>query len=90
MMEFGATLCLPKNPHCLAVSGGEVCRARELGATDQFPAPKVKAKNKQIERSLFWIERRGKVLAWQRPAHARLMPGFWELPEREQLPGWTQ
>ena len=28
----------------------------------------------------------GKVLLWQRPATSRLMPGFWELPEPEQLP----
>jgi adenine-specific DNA glycosylase len=57
-----------------------------LGAQQEFPAPKVKAKNFEIERELFWIEREGKVLAWQRPADARLMPGFWELPEREHLP----
>ena len=86
MMELGATVCLPKNPHCLLCPVAKLCRARELGVQDQFPTPKVKGKNKQIERSLFWIERRGKVLAWQRPAHARLMPGFWELPEQEQLP----
>ena len=26
------------------------------------------------------------MLLWQRPASAKLMPGFWELPEAEQLP----
>ena len=86
MMELGATICLPKNPHCLLCPAAQMCRARELGAQDEFPSPKAKPKNKQIERSVFWIERRGKVLAWQRPTHARLMPGFWELPEREHLP----
>ncbi len=86
MMELGATVCLPKNPHCLLCPVAKMCRARELGEQDKFPAQKVKAKNKQIERDLFWIERRGKVLAWQRPASARLMPGFWELPEQEHLP----
>jgi len=86
MMELGATLCLPKNPHCLLCPARKMCRARELGVQDEFPAQKVKAKNKEMERALFWIERRGKVLAWQRPADARLMPGFWELPEKEHLP----
>lgn len=38
---------------------------------------------------LFWIEHAGAVLAWQRGASARLMPGFWELPERQQLPAVT-
>jgi isopentenyldiphosphate isomerase len=35
---------------------------------------------------VFWIERDGQLLLWQRPPEARLMPGFWELPERDQLP----
>ena len=86
MMELGATLCLPKNPHCLLCPVAQMCSAREMNAQAQFPAPKAKAKNKQIERDLYWVERRGKVLAWQRPANARLMPGFWELPEEEHLP----
>ena len=87
MMELGATVCLPKNPHCLLCPVSKMCRARELGAQQEFPAQKVKTKNKEINRSLFWIEKRGKVLAWQRPPEARLMPGFWELPEQEHLPG---
>jgi len=86
MMELGATLCLPKNPQCLLCPVAKFCKARKLGAQQEFPAPKVRTKNAQIERDLFWIERDGKVLAWQRPADARLMPGFWELPETEHLP----
>jgi A/G-specific adenine glycosylase len=87
MMELGATICLPKNPKCLLCPVAKMCRARELGAQDQFPVAKVKAENVAIERTLFWIERNGKMLAWQRPPDSRLMPGFWELPEKEQLPG---
>jgi A/G-specific adenine glycosylase len=86
MMELGATLCLPKNPQCLLCPAAKMCRARKLGLQQEFPAQKVKAKNLEIERELFWIERNGKVLAWQRRADARLMPGFWELPERDHLP----
>lgn len=86
MMELGATLCLPKNPHCLLCPVAKMCQARELGAQQEFPATKVKVKTKEIERALFWIEWKGRVLAWQRPAETRLMPGFWELPEREHLP----
>jgi A/G-specific adenine glycosylase len=87
LMELGATLCSPKNPQCLLCPVAKFCRARELGAQQDFPARKAKAKNVEIERELFWIERDGQVLAWQRPEDARLMPGFWELPEREHLPG---
>jgi A/G-specific adenine glycosylase len=86
MMELGATLCLPKNPQCLLCPVAKFCGARKLGLQQDFPAQRVKTKNVEIERDLFWIERDGRVLAWQRPADARLMPGFWELPEREHLP----
>jgi A/G-specific adenine glycosylase len=87
MMELGATLCLPKNPQCLLCPVAKFCGARKLGLQQEFPAQKTKTKNVEIERDLFWIERDGRVLAWQRPADAQLMPGFWELPEREHLPG---
>jgi A/G-specific adenine glycosylase len=86
MMELGATVCLPQKPHCLLCPVGKMCQAQETGAQNEFPVRKIRAKNKEIERRLFWIERSGKVLAWQRPADARLMAGFWELPEKEHLP----
>ena len=86
VMELGAAMCLPKNPQCLLCPVAKFCKARKLGAQQDFPAQKIKAKNVQIQRELFWIERDGQVLAWQRPQDARLMPGFWELPEREHLP----
>jgi A/G-specific adenine glycosylase len=87
MMELGATRCLPKNPQCLLCPVAKMCEARARGRQHEFPAPRAKATNAVIERALFWIERNGKVLAWQRPPDARLMPGFWELPEQEHLPG---
>ena len=43
----------------------------------------------QERRVLFWIEREDKLLVWQRSPDSRLMPGFWELPERTQLPNAT-
>jgi A/G-specific adenine glycosylase len=32
------------------------------------------------------VERRGRLLLWQRAADARRLAGFWELPSPEQLP----
>jgi hypothetical protein len=43
-------------------------------------------KSVRQERTVFWIERAGELLVWQRAAGSRLMPGFWELPEAAQLP----
>jgi A/G-specific adenine glycosylase len=86
MMELGATVCLPKSPQCLLCPLAFWCQAREQNQAADLPVKIVDKKSVKVERTLFWIERAGQVLAWQRPADSRLMPGFWELPEHAQLP----
>ena len=87
MMELGATVCLPKNPQCLVCPVSPWCRARQAGTQADFPLKIVPRKSVKETRTLFWIEdRERRILAWQRPATSRLMPGFWELPEARQLP----
>ena len=36
---------------------------------------------------MLWIEQEGRLVVWQRPSTARLMPGFWELPEADRIQG---
>jgi A/G-specific adenine glycosylase len=86
MMELGATICLPKNPQCLVCPVLHFCKARQTGQQSEYPVKPGRERIQEEERILFWIERDDKILAWQRPVEARLMPGFWELPERAQLP----
>jgi A/G-specific adenine glycosylase len=86
MMELGATLCLPKNPQCLLCPVSSACRALRTGRQNDLPLKRRAQKAVQEKRRLFWIERDGKLLLWRRKPDARLMPGFWELPERSQLP----
>jgi A/G-specific adenine glycosylase len=86
LMELGATVCLPRNPQCLVCSLSEFCRARAGGTQNDLPVRRKPRKNEVEHRTLYWIEQNGRVLAWQRPAKATLMPGFWELPEPEHLP----
>jgi A/G-specific adenine glycosylase len=86
LMELGATLCLPKNPQCLVCPVSALCVARAAGTQDGLPVKKKPQKSVYQERTLYWISRGHDVLLWQRPASAKLMPGFWELPEAEQLP----
>jgi A/G-specific adenine glycosylase len=86
MMELGATVCLPKRPQCLVCPVSEFCQGRAAGKQDQLPVKKVERKTVQEERTVFWIENEDHVLVWQRSQTARLMPGFWELPEIMQLP----
>jgi A/G-specific adenine glycosylase len=85
MMELGATLCLPKNPQCLICPVSDLCQARQRGRENDLPVKGKRQESAQEQRLLFWIEREGKLLVWQRPSTSRLMPGFWELPERAQL-----
>lgn len=86
LMELGATICLPNNPQCLLCPVSGFCAARAEGRQNELPVKILPQKTVRETRVLFWIAQQGQVLAWQRPADARLMPGFWELPEREQLP----
>jgi A/G-specific adenine glycosylase len=89
MMELGATVCLPKNPQCLLCPVAQLCRARASCMQNELPVKAVRTAMVQERRAVFWIERGGKLLLWQRPPTARLMPGFWELPEAIHLPGAT-
>jgi A/G-specific adenine glycosylase len=89
MMELGATICLPKNPQCLICPVSELCQARHRGRENDLPVKSKRQPSAQEQRLLFWIEHEGKVLVWQRLSTSRLMPGFWELPERAQLPTAT-
>ncbi|MBV9406924.1 MAG: A/G-specific adenine glycosylase [Acidobacteriaceae bacterium] len=86
VMELGATVCLPKNPQCLVCPVASLCKARAGGRQIDLPIKIKDQKTVRETRILYWIERAGEVLAWQRPPASRLMAGFWELPERAQLP----
>jgi A/G-specific adenine glycosylase len=86
VMELGAVVCLPKNPQCLVCPVPEWCLARERGEQNKFPVKIVTRKSETETRTLFWVQDGQRILAWQRPPASRLMPGFWELPEKQQLP----
>ncbi|HUQ93322.1 MAG TPA: A/G-specific adenine glycosylase [Bryobacteraceae bacterium] len=79
LMELGATICLPRNPQCLLcpLSGG--CEARSRGTQDQLPVKARRSQTVKMERTVLIMERKGKLLLWQRK-------GFWELPEPEHFP----
>ncbi len=89
LMELGATVCLPKNPQCLICPVSALCAARKRGTQNSLPVKLMRQKSVQEQRVLFWIEREDKLLVWQRSPESRLMPGFWELPERTQLADLT-
>lgn len=85
MMELGATLCLPRNPHCLLCPVAQMCVAREAGTQNELPL-KRKAKQIRLERTLLAIRRDNELLFWRRADTEKKLAGFWELPEPENLP----
>jgi A/G-specific adenine glycosylase len=87
LMELGATVCLPRAPLCGVCPVAGYCRAFAAGTAAELPVKLRKTSPERIEATLVLVRRNGRVLLWQRPAGARRMAGFWELPAPEQLPG---
>jgi len=87
LMELGATVCLPQQPLCPKCPLRPNCKARGQGQENQLPVRAVRPSPQRVEKQLLFIEKDGKVLLWQRPSDSRRLAGFWELPEREQVPG---
>jgi A/G-specific adenine glycosylase len=82
VMELGATVCLPRNPHCLVCPLSSHCKTRGEHKTPARP-PML---SREIAHAL--SVRTGahpgpanrEVLLEQRPASLTVMPGLWELP----------
>ena len=87
LMELGATVCLPRNPLCRVCPLAELCRALQQGTATELPVKLRTQKPVEIEAVLLAIVHRGRVLLRRRDASARHMPGFWDLPSPEDLPG---
>jgi A/G-specific adenine glycosylase len=86
LMELGATVCVPKQPLCGDCPIRSHCQARQQGAENQLPLNGVRASANRRELHLLLIEKGDAILLWQRPAASKRLAGFWELPEREQIP----
>jgi len=86
IMELGATVCLPRAPRCGICPLAKVCEARRAGRQSQLPVKLRKTAPVKIGMAVAVVERRGRLLLWQRAADARRLGGFWELPSLEQLP----
>jgi A/G-specific adenine glycosylase len=76
MMELGAVVCLPRQPRCSICPVFSLCATR--GSLQQ-----VKKPIRQNRRDIYYAldRRNSSIFLVQRPKHASLMPGLWELPE---------
>jgi A/G-specific adenine glycosylase len=82
LMDLGATICLPRGPHCSICPVASLCQARRQKAQDRFP--KVLRKNRVPHRRLgaAVISRRGRFLVVRRKSSG-LLGGLWEFPNVE-------
>jgi A/G-specific adenine glycosylase len=83
IMELGATVCTPRNPLCGECPVSRWCEARSAGTQAQLPVKVRNGKEERIALDLLWIPRQdGAVLL--KPSTR--VQGFWDLPERADLP----
>jgi len=88
LMELGATVCTPRTPRCPACPWRRRCRAHAEGRAAELPVKSAAAPPRPMEAVAAWVERRGRVLAVQRPKRG-LLGGLWELPGGEVAAGET-
>jgi A/G-specific adenine glycosylase len=79
LMDLGATICLPKNPHCLICPVFGLCEARQKGIQDQRPVLKPTKKIPHYIHAAAVIVKNGRVLLAKRPSKG-LLGGMWEFP----------
>lgn len=77
LMDLGASICLPKKPHCLLCPLAGLCLSRN--APEGRPVLKPKAAVPHRIKMAAVILRDGEVLLAQRPAKG-LLGGMWEFP----------
>jgi A/G-specific adenine glycosylase len=81
MMELGAIICLPRQPQCSICPVFSQCatRGKLESSENELPGKFVRQRRRDICYALDHRDR--SVFLVQRPKHASLMPGMWELPE---------
>jgi A/G-specific adenine glycosylase len=79
LMELGATLCTPEQPHCESCPVRHQCAARAAGSQEQLPLPRKRRATEFIDETLLVIRRNGEILVRERDA-------FWDLPRLSELP----
>jgi A/G-specific adenine glycosylase len=85
MMELGATICLPRSPHCHDCPLHSQCLAYNSGQVERFPElPERVAATKRLFVAIV-CNHRGKLLVRARPP-GQVNAGLWEFPNSEAKP----
>ncbi len=79
LMELGALVCLPRNPHCTECPLKSICSAFKEGGQAELPVMQEKPPIPHLIVTAGILRRDGKVLIAKRPASG-LLGGLWEFP----------
>ncbi len=82
IMDLGATVCVPRSPHCLLCPWQLHCHAYRSGEPERFPVKATRPERGQLNGVSVLIEYRGEFLLVRRPASG-LLGGLWEFPYLE-------
>ena len=87
LMDFGATVCIPRKPNCNACPLQDACPAYEKGMQDQLPLKKRRGAlpHKDMTAGIVFNSKGG-ILIVQRPLEG-LLGGLWKFPGGERRPG---
>jgi A/G-specific adenine glycosylase len=82
IMDFGATLCVPRSPACERCPLGEICRGRALGIAAELPRRRSRKTIPTRVQVALLLERDGRLLVRRRPLSG-MLGGLWEFPSME-------
>jgi A/G-specific adenine glycosylase len=80
MMDLGADVCLPRDPHCMLCPVAQDCVARIEGRIAELPGRRTRRAAKRKRIAMFVVISRGEVLLEKRPPSG-IWGGLWSLPE---------
>jgi A/G-specific adenine glycosylase len=86
LMELGAEVCTPRNPHCDDCPVQRVCEARLHNEQGRFPTRTARKRLPSHIVAVGVIHRHGRILIDQRRP-AGLLGGLWEFPGGKKRPG---
>ncbi|MDE3199142.1 MAG: A/G-specific adenine glycosylase [Acidobacteriota bacterium] len=90
MMELGATVCRPRQPHCLFCPVREFCAGRAAGRERELPVKRGKPAATDVPLDLVIFERGESVFLVPRATTERRLAGFWELPAKGLVKAVTE
>lgn len=79
LMEWGALICLPRNPHCGQCPVAEACVARKQDLIQTLPFKSKKTKVTKVFATC-GVWRRGDTLLLRQRPEGGLLGGLWECP----------